>query len=1477
MEGKGKVMKKHTFLKSLLSSLMAVSVISTTVAPVFAEDAEAEPKEAVLEEAPAEAVEEIAAEEAELDSFAAEQTLGDVTVSAEAAAGVFPAGTEMTAEIVEDQDILDLAASAVGENAVTKVAVDITFVYEGQEIQPEGDVRVTITSPQIAEVENPVLVHVDDKQEELTAEVVSQVAEATAAEEVAADLDSFSVYAVIGDGETGEDARLTVNFVQTDGTTAILVKKSDDKVETVDGEQVNHFDTVLYDPGAGTLSGRQMFKGWTKDQNYTVDTVGLSIDDVRTEVKAKLNAGVAEGDSETYYAMIFDVYTLMLLDEDGAVLKSESVIVKNGTTEKRTVNEFYDPKDPDSKFEGWAVAHKNSDGKWVIDDNPNPVYPNGTEFTFGAGTTDTDRDLILKAYVPKGYWLIYRENGDGASFTPPQFYRGTATAAPTSPTRFGYTFGGWYTEPDCTNAFTFGSVLTATKTLYAKWNPVQTANYTAIIWLQNLAGDGYDYKEIVTVTGADVGSVADVTQQGTGNNAYARIHNTNKQYTGFHLKEFDQNVRVVPEGTAAVNVYYDRTAYTFTFRNGNTTIHTVTRLYDQDITDIWEFTGSDGRQYPRTDVNTSWTPQNSQTYTARITAMQRMPAENITWRHTTSNNTTRYFHYYVEVPEGETGTRTYGGRQFNLYKDLPNDFNIVYYNDDFWLLKGFTRLAITKSNDDVVNLNAGGNIQWSTLNNNYGGTNNHLYFYYTRDKYQINYLDGKYVDGDGVEIEETDRHQLGISPEIYYDQDISAYGNKDNSNYFAPEFSGYTFAGWYADKSCTQPYPFTKMPIDGVTVYAKWVLDQYRVFLYPNADGDDTFQSGGQSTSFRVDRGEEIKPIQMYRDEYTLSGWFTDPGFANSFNFDVFVADDNHVTTAYDQTEPTEKNEYGVPTDSINKDAQNNRFWITKKLELYAKWRYKLIGANGINVIYDAVSGKGKFADGNVEFTDPLVYQDAAEAVAETASVADSANEEFKYWVVQKWNGTGFEDTDIQVLPGDTFTIHAADAQRTENADHTEADPSYTYTIKLVAVYGSIEAPTPTHITWYSNIKDINGNAMALDSFGGTKNESVATEGWFVTDKPIEINKGYEIRSATTYTYPDYTFLGWAKLPTDDSASETTLKEEDLFLKWVPEADGKAAHFEAKNGNNWVTVTEVAADERHPYDDLYAVWYKPETFNIDYSSTRDIETYVYVPENASAEKIAIARQYAADKGYKFVEPGAKINLTEKVHANHFYGGYYKTVASTAKYEGGNKTFWKEADAWKLKGTEVDPSVLMNDATLTDKTYYLKEVPAEYLTPKTRYVYNTNNNNIVHKFFAITAIDDANYDNIEAVDLVAGGQRSAVTVHISNTYTVASSVSGKEQVFTAKDFVKKDGYVVVWNLKETKPTAGIAFQPYATNSSGVIKGLLGNQSIVQTLKLTTLDGVVVTRATRTVDTGKNEFATTADLTRTDENTGKPSYE
>ena len=71
---------------------------------------------------------------------------------------------------------------------------------------------------------------------------------------------------------------------------------------------------------------------------------------------------------------------------------------------------------------------------------------------------------------------------------------GSVLAKPADPTREGYTFGGWYTDADCTKAYDFATAVTSDMTLYAKWtkNEASTSGSgTNNAGAQNTSKGGY--------------------------------------------------------------------------------------------------------------------------------------------------------------------------------------------------------------------------------------------------------------------------------------------------------------------------------------------------------------------------------------------------------------------------------------------------------------------------------------------------------------------------------------------------------------------------------------------------------------------------------------------------------------------------------------------------------------------------------------------------------------------------------------------------------------------------------------------------------------------------------------------------------------------------------------------------------------------------------------------------------------------------
>lgn len=63
------------------------------------------------------------------------------------------------------------------------------------------------------------------------------------------------------------------------------------------------------------------------------------------------------------------------------------------------------------------------------------------------------------------------------------------TASSSAPARYGYAFGGWYTEAGCTTAYVFTTAVTSDITLYAKW----TVDFYPVYFKYNIEGYTENY------------------------------------------------------------------------------------------------------------------------------------------------------------------------------------------------------------------------------------------------------------------------------------------------------------------------------------------------------------------------------------------------------------------------------------------------------------------------------------------------------------------------------------------------------------------------------------------------------------------------------------------------------------------------------------------------------------------------------------------------------------------------------------------------------------------------------------------------------------------------------------------------------------------------------------------------------------------------------------------------------------------------
>ncbi|MBQ4476053.1 MAG: InlB B-repeat-containing protein [Bacteroidales bacterium] len=544
------------------------------------------------------------------------------------------------------------------------------------------------------------------------------------------------------------------------------------------------------------------------------------------------------------------------------------------------------------------------------------------------------------------------------------------------------------------------------------------------------------------------------------------------------------------------------------------------------------------------------------------------------------------YHIWFETIDGETyaNIKEYNGRTYYEHAEVVSRSSGTDSDDQ--------NPPVYTGFDFVDRRNQGWNStsQWTTSN----PTLYHINFVYNREQFPISYFDGNYVDGNGNMIQNNGSNLIRESAEI--GQGVTIADNLRNYAPDCPEGNGYIFEGWYVDKGCVEPYRWDKMTVGGIIVYAKWRQIQYRVFLHPNVPASDETLDWGtnnQAMNFRRSFGDKISVPKGIRDEYEQVGWYTDDACTQVFNSDL-VLNESTVTAHYDKTteftDPMDKYGNGATWNSDSMENETTvrnpeRFWITKKFDLYAKWRAKLKGANGITVVYDGNGGRP------ATYTAEFLYLDGASVITAPACESPDLDQEFSHWVLQHYNGSTFVDIPGScIYPGATFVADWRDAQtevlrwynpannETYTGDFNHSKPEdpntsdefteceATYTLMLRAEYIAKEEETPeyTYIKWFRN--------------DGT-DAIVHIDGESTTSPTLGINVAVEPQVPTR---EGYNFKGWYR---SNVAGAAIADCDPNFLHY--NSSDNAFYRESSHTN---VANYVAADNYEPMQYLYAIW-----------------------------------------------------------------------------------------------------------------------------------------------------------------------------------------------------------------------------------------------------------------------------------------------
>ncbi|MDY4850326.1 MAG: InlB B-repeat-containing protein [Paludibacteraceae bacterium] len=141
----------------------------------------------------------------------------------------------------------------------------------------------------------------------------------------------------------------------------------------------------------------------------------------------------------------------------------------------------------DTYYKGGVITssnHENLSLKTSGNDNTITTVASGN-YTF---IWNYSTKQLTVTYPSSTYTVTFHANGHGLRPEPQNVESGKTASIPTPPTAEGYTFAGWYTEKECTNAYNFETPVTAELHLYAKWT--QNASAVTYYFMGEITGWG---------------------------------------------------------------------------------------------------------------------------------------------------------------------------------------------------------------------------------------------------------------------------------------------------------------------------------------------------------------------------------------------------------------------------------------------------------------------------------------------------------------------------------------------------------------------------------------------------------------------------------------------------------------------------------------------------------------------------------------------------------------------------------------------------------------------------------------------------------------------------------------------------------------------------------------------------------------------------------------------------------------------------
>jgi uncharacterized repeat protein (TIGR02543 family) len=537
---------------------------------------------------------------------------------------------------------------------------------------------------------------------------------------------------------------------------------------------------------------------------------------------------------------------------------------------------------------------------------------------------------LYAKWIINQYTITFETNGGTNIEAITQDYN-TTVEERSEPERDGYTFSGWYIDSSLLTPYVFSTMPAENITLYAKWSTI-TYNIDYILDGGNNNSSNPSGYTIETTT-------------------FTLNNPTKEGYTflGWYTEDtYSNELTEVSSGmTGDMTLYasWKINQYTITFEtNGGTNIEAITQDYNTTVEEQSE---------PKRDgyIFSGWYSDNNLLTPYVLSAM---PASNITlyakWSTITYN-----IEYMLDGgdnnsfnPSGYTIETT----TFTLNNPTKEGYTFLgWYTEDTYSNE-LTEISSGMTGDMTLYAKWSINQYVITFNSNKGS----LVSAITQD-YNTTVEEPSEPERDGYTFSGWYSDSSLLTPYVFSTmpaENITLYAKWEINQYTIsfesnggslvesvtqdyattviqptnPSKEGYTFSGWYSDAGLTQEYIFSTMPSEDITVYAKWIINQYTITFNSN--------EGSAVTSITQDYASAvIEPISPTKEGYTFDGWYSDSSLMTPYVFSIMPADNitlyakwivNQYTITFDSTG-------GSEVDTISQDFNSHIVYPIKPIK----------------------------------------------------------------------------------------------------------------------------------------------------------------------------------------------------------------------------------------------------------------------------------------------------------------------------------------------------------------------------------------------------------------------------------------------------------------------------------------------------------------------------------------------------------------